>query len=148
MSASSFAILPFSSNFLLRNTIPAATAATAAAIAAKIGLATMKPLTALAAVLNPFAIPLSEMVATFPPFAMLFSAFDTPFAAALTDASSAVALPDFTSMSIVFLSGMVSIDAFNASVPTTLAVADSPTERKAVFNPLRLLSALSSELKP
>ena len=76
--ASSLAIRPFSSIFLLRKTIAAPIAAIVAPMAAKSGFAAINDLTASAAVLKPFATPLRTLVDFLPVLERLSTESATP----------------------------------------------------------------------
>ena len=151
--ACSLAIRPLSSILLLRKAIVAPIAAIVAPIAANKGFAVTKLLTASAADLKPFATPLRIPIIPLPDFlipSFTFITFAPDFSKllvdALTDANSACACFESTSIFIVFLSG---IELISDLIVSIFAIsAESPKSEKAFFSPSRLFKAVSMAEKP
>ena len=138
--ACSLAIRPLSSILLFKYAIPAPIAAIVAPMAANKGFAVTKLLTASAADLKPFATPLRIPDNPFPDFLIplfTFITFAPDFSKllvdALTDANSACACLESTSMVIVFLSGILLTSFLIVSI-CAISLA-SPRPENAFFNP-------------
>ena len=138
--ACSLAIRPDASILLFKYAIPAPIAAIVAPMATNKGFAVTKLLTASAAVLKPFATPLRIPVIPLPDFfipSFTFITFCPDFSKllvdVLTDANSACACFESTSIFIVFLSGIELISDLIVSIFAISFV--SPKSEKAFFNP-------------